>query len=160
MKKIFKDLTTKKSQEIEEAKQYNIRLKVESSTTNGVETATVKVENPEQSIINDRIVENMLVEEFAKQLPEAEREVIQNSRTAYDNFKQDILDWAEENAILWIIKLKLSQRHMAISSLLDENPVYNTYRQKTVQEIIKKWVESGAIDKKILEIIKERDKKK
>lgn len=158
---IFKDLSTAKSKEIEDLSQYNLQMELKQQVVEGAESSFTEIKNPEQAIKNGKNVEETLFEEFLLQVKdESEREKIKGSRHLYDEFKQDVLDWARDNCILWIIRLKLCPEHTAIGDVLDENPKFNNFRQKFIQEQIKKWIKDGAIEKKMIENLKRKDKKK
>lgn len=158
---IFKDLSNSESREIENQSQYNIQMELKQQVVEGKESSFTEIKNPEQAIKNGRDVEKMLLDKFLLQIPdEKKREEIEASRSLYDEFKQDVLDWARDNYISWIIKLKLSPEHTAIADVLDENPKFNNFRQKTVKAQIEKWVKDGVIENKMIENLKRKDKKK
>lgn len=163
-KKIFKDLTKKQSDIVEKIQLQSVKFNQKMVVKDGIQTTETDIENPEQTIENSRELENTFFSFFLDQVEEKEGkeevEKIQNSRVLYDDFKQDVLDWATDNCILWVIQLKLCPKHQVIAEMIDENPKYQSYRQVTLQKEIAKWLASGEIDKRYLEKIKDKAKKK
>jgi len=158
---IFKDLSTRKSEEIEAIGQYGLKIESYSEKVDGEEKEITKCTNQELAIENMRRLQKELFEAFLEQVEDVkEREEILNSRNLYDDFKQDVLQWATDNYIGWVIKLRLCTEHEVICDYLDENPKFSKFRKQTIQKEIKKWIDSGALDKKVLEKIEERSKKK
>lgn len=159
---IFKDLSTKKSKEIEAILTYNLKQSLVSETREGKEFNKMEITNPEQVGVNTVRAEDELMKAFftTKNCGVDEIKIDELSREEYDTNKQDLLDWATDNGILWVIKLKLCPAHEAITELLDLNPQFNNFRSETIKEAITKWVDTKAIESKMLEKIKQKDKKK
>jgi len=159
---IFKDLKRKEIIQIQSISSYNLKQVMKAEVVDGSEKTFFELSNPQQAQENSKRIESFLMETFfTKENCGVENIDLENiTDNEYNNYKQDLLDWATDNKIIWIIKLKLCPLHTAIAELIEENPHLTNFREKTLKEMISKWEKQGDIEAKMLEKIKEKDKKK